>query len=226
MVRLINKKNAIYFGKAVSAYMHIQKHFTQVLEIGNPYLKPCIYAMWHSDQFCLYGVENKHEINILISNSSDGDIVNYAVKSMGFKTVRGSSKRGGVKSTLKLVELLGQGESIAIMVDGPNGPLHKVKNGVIRIAKMSGVPIVPVGWYSPGKNFLHLPSWDGMTVPIGRCDIINVYGKPIYVPQDTSDEKESEYREQLRAALEDIEKSFPKQYEEAKKSNAWKKLKK
>ncbi len=226
MVRLINKKNAIYFGKAVSAYMQIQKHFTHIHEIGNQYIKPCIYAMWHSDQFCLYGIKNKEDINILISNSSDGDIVTYAVEGLGFKTVRGSSKRGGVQSTLKLVELLGEGKSVAIMVDGPNGPLHRVKNGVVRIAKMSGVPIIPVGWYCPQMNFVHFPSWDKMTAPLGKCNIINIYGEPIYVPSDVSTEQEAEFRQKLKDSLEAIEKRFPEEYEKAKKNRVWCKIKK
>ncbi|MEE3349974.1 MAG: lysophospholipid acyltransferase family protein [Candidatus Gastranaerophilaceae bacterium] len=226
MVRLINKENAIYFGKAVSAYLQTQTHFTHIYEIGNPYLKPCIYAMWHSDQFCIYGVKNRTEINILISNSSDGDIITYAVEGLGFKTVRGSSKRGGVKSTLQLVEILEKGECVAIMVDGPNGPLHKVKNGVVRIAKMAGVPIIPVGWYSPQWSFIKLPSWDKMTIPIGKCNILNIYGEPIYVPKDATVEDEAKIRQQLKTTLEDIGNRLPEEYKKAKKNKVWENLKK
>ena len=91
-------------------------------------------------------MHNKEKTSILISNSSDGDIVAYSCEGLGFKTVRGSSnRRGAIQSTMKMVELLEQGECVALMVDGPNGPLHRVKNGVVRIAKLSGAPIVPMG---------------------------------------------------------------------------------
>ena len=227
MVRLINNKNVIVLKKAISGYMQVQKYFTHILEVNNKNLKPCIYAMWHADQFCVYGIEDKGHLSILISTSFDGDIVAYACEGLGFKTVRGSSgKRGAIESTLKMVELLNEGECVGIMVDGPNGPLHSVKNGVIRIAKMSGAPIVPVGWYCPQWNFVKLPSWDKMTAPLGHANILNLYGEPIYVQKDLPKDKEVDIRNQLKAALDDIHNCMPEVYKEAKKNNEWKKLKK
>lgn len=226
MVRLINKSNAKYVGNFLRGWMQLQKYFTHIHEVNNNNLKPCIYAMWHHDQFCIYGVQDKTKVSILISNSADGDIVAHAVEGFGFKTVRGSSGRqGAIESTLKMVELLEQGECVAIMVDGPNGPLHNVKNGVIRIAKMSGAPIVPVGWYCPQKNFVHLPSWDRMTTPLGDAKIINLYGDPIYVPKDVNADGEAEIRKQLKAALEDIQKRLPEVHKEAIKNKVWSKKK-
>ncbi len=226
MVRLINKNNAKHFGKIISGYMQLQKYGTLIHEVNNNYMRPCIYAMWHHDQFCIYGVQNKSTTSILISNSADGDIVAYAVEGLGFKTVRGSSGRAGaIESTLKMVELLEKGESVAIMVDGPHGPLHNVKNGVVRIAKMSGAPIVPMGWYCPQFNFVNLPSWDKMTAPIGFCKIINLYGDPIYVPKDATNDDESEIRKQLKAALEDIQRRLPEIHKEALKNRVWDKKK-
>jgi lysophospholipid acyltransferase (LPLAT)-like uncharacterized protein len=174
----------------------------------------------------VYGVPDREHTSILISNSSDGDIVAYSCEGLGFKTVRGSSKRrGAIKSTLQLVERLEQGECVAIMVDGPHGPLHRVKNGVVRIVKMSGAPIVPVGWYSNQLNFVHLPSWDKMSAPIGHCNIVNLYGEPIYVPKDISSEDESDIRTQINTSLDDIHKRLPEVYKEAKKNKVWEKIK-
>ena len=227
MVRIINKNNSKQFGKIISGYMQLQKYGTHILEINNNNIKPCIYAMWHHDQCCIYGVGDKGHVSILISNSADGDIVAYAVEGLGFKTVRGSSgRKGAIESTLKMVELLESEECVAIMVDGPNGPLHKVKNGAIRIAKMSGAPIVPVGWYCPQFNFVNLPSWDKMTAPIGPCKIVNLYGDPIYVPKDITTEGEAEIRKQLKKSLEDIRKRLPEVHKEAIKNKSWQALKK
>lgn len=224
MVRLIKKENSKYVGKVVSGYMQLQKYFTHILEINNKNLKPCIYAMWHHDQFCIYGVQDKVNTSILISNSADGDIVAYAVEGLGFKTVRGSSgRKGAIESTLKMVELLENGESVAITVDGPRGPLHNVKNGAIRLAKMSGAPIVPVAWYCPQWNFVPLPSWDKMTAPIGDCKIVNLYGEPIYVSKDITHEEEAEVRQCLKASLEELQKRLPEVHREAKKNNLWSK---
>ena len=227
MVRLINKKNVHIFKNLISGYMQWQKYYTHIHNIDYKESTPCIYVMWHHDQFCIYGVQNKEKTSILISNSSDGDIVAYSCEGLGFKTVRGSSKRrGAIQSTMKMVELLKQGECVAIMVDGPNGPLHRVKNGVVRIAKLSGAPIVPMGWYCKQANFVHLPSWDKMTAPIGHCNIVNLYGEPIYVPEDITLEQETEYRQKIKDALDNIQEQLPKLYKEAKKNKVWSKNKK
>lgn len=227
MVRLINSENVIVLKKAINGYMQMQKYFTHILEINNRNIEPCIYVMWHADQFCIYGIQNKANLTVLISNSLDGDIVAYAVEGLGFKTVRGSAgKRGAIESSLHMAEWLNKGGCVALMVDGPHGPLHTVKNGAVRLAKMSGAPIVPMGWYCPQWNFVNLPSWDKMTAPFGDCKILNLYGDPIYVPKDLPQEKEADVRKQIKEALEDIQKRLPVEYKEAKKNKLWNNLKK
>lgn len=206
--------------------MKCQEPFTHIVEVNNKELKPCIYAMWHSDQFCVYGVEDKGHLSILISKSADGEIVSYATESLGFKTVRGSSnKKGAIESTMHMIDLLKKGETVAITVDGPSGPLHKVKNGVIKIAQMSGAPIVPVCWYSADRTFLTLPSWDKMTTPLGDCQILNLYGEPIYVPAELTSEQFEEYREKVRTSLLDLQARIPEEFKKAKKEKLWNKKK-
>lgn len=223
MVRLINKDNVIIVKKIINAYMQFQKYHTFIVERNNKHLRPCIYAMWHADQFCVYGLREKARTNILISTSSDGDIVAYCCKNLGFKIIRGSSgHKGAIESTFKMAEALEQGEDIALMVDGPNGPLHSVKNGAVRLAKMSGAPIVPVGWYCPQWNFINLPSWDAMSAPIHSCNIVNLYGEPIYVPKDLPEEEEVDIRNQIKASLEDIHERLPEEYKIVKQNKLWK----
>lgn len=220
------KKNLWLFKFLAKAFMQTQKYFTHIVEINNKELKPCIYAMWHSDQFCVYGVEDKGHLSILISKSADGEIVSYATESLGFKTVRGSSnKKGAIESTMHMIDLLKKGETVAITVDGPSGPLHKVKNGVIKIAQMSGAPIVPVCWYSADRTFLTLPSWDKMTTPLGDCQILNLYGEPIYVPAELTSEQFEEYREKVRTSLLDLQARIPEEFKKAKKEKLWNKKK-
>lgn len=227
MASNIIRKHLWFFKFLAKAFMQIQKYFTHIVEINNKELTPCIYAMWHSDQFCIYGVEDKGHLSVLISKSVDGEIVAYATESLGFKTVRGSSnKKGAIESTMHMINLLKAGETVAITVDGPSGPLHKVKNGVIKIAQMSGAPIVPVCWYSEDFTFVKFPSWDKMTSPILDCKIVNLYGEPIYVPAELSPEQFEEYREKVRTSLLDLQARIPEEYRKAKKEKLWRKYKK
>ncbi|HIT92208.1 MAG TPA: DUF374 domain-containing protein [Candidatus Stercorousia faecigallinarum] len=171
-------------------------------------------------------MEDKAHTSILVSNSIDGEVVARAVEKWGFKVVRGSSgKKGAVESTMQMLSRLKEGECVGIMVDGPSGPLHKVKNGAIKLAQMSGAPIVPAHWYSPQKTFISLPSWDKMKTPFGDCKILNLYGTPVYVKQDASDEELSSAKENIRTQLLELEAKAPEIYEEAKKQKLWDKKK-
>lgn len=219
-----HSKNLLIMG--VKAFMRVQKYYTHILEINNKHISPCIYAMWHHNQFCVYGIPNKAHINVLISKSYDGDIINAGVEMLGFKTIRGSaSKKGAVESTLQMIERLKAGECVAIMVDGPSGPYHKVKNGAIKLAQMTGAPIVPVVWYSDQFNWIQLPSWDKIECPFGETKIVNLYGEPIYVPKELTSEQIDDYKEQIKSSLNDLTKRIPEEFKRAKREKMWKNLK-
>ena len=129
MVRLINDSNIDFLANTAYRLMRLQEFFTHIHEYNNPNLKPCIYAMWHANQFLVHGLEDKANTSILVSNSIDGEVVARAVEKWGFKVVRGSAgKKGAVESTMQMLTRLKNGECVGIMVDGPHGPLHKVKN--------------------------------------------------------------------------------------------------
>lgn len=226
MVRLINDNNIDFIANTAYRMMRIQEHFTHIKDYNNPNLSSCIYALWHANQFLVHGIEDKANTSILISNSIDGEVIARAVEKWGFKVVRGSAgKKGAVESTMQMLTRLNNGESVAIMVDGPHGPLHKVKNGAVKLSQKSGKPIVPVFWYSPQKTFIRLPSWDKMTTPLGDCNILNLYGKPIYVKPDATDEDVNHIKEEIKASLEKLEKEAPELYKEAQKQGLWKKKK-
>jgi len=227
MSKLIARKTKVLIGMVLRFYASFQRHMTFIHEINNKNLSPCIYAMWHSDQFCIFGPEHPEKISILISRSFEGKLIATVAEMLGFNVIYGSSNRkGAVFSTLKMMELLNSGECVAITVDGPRGPLHKVKNGVIKVAQKTGAPIVPVCWYSDQKNFFKLPTWDKMTAPLFNTNIINLYGEPIYIPKDVELEDYEIYREKIKVALEDIQKRIPEEFQKAKEQKVWEKVKK
>lgn len=219
MVRLINKKNMYHIANAIFAWMKIQDKFTYIAEYNNPGISPCVYVMWHGNQFCVHGLPNRSKINILISTSKDGEIVSEISKKFGYRTCRGSSKRkGAVSGTLKLISRLKEGEDVVVTVDGPSGPLHSVKHGAIAVAREAGVPIVPVGWYSDNITFFKLPTWDNMTSPFGPAWILNTYGEPVY----TDGKTDEQVAEEIKASLLNLDKLAPERFKEAKKLKLWK----
>ncbi len=222
-MQISSHKKVNLLSGVVNFIFSFQKFMTPIKEVNNKELNPCIYAMWHAHQCCIFGLKNRKRVNVLISRSNDGEIIARATENLGFQTVRGSKgKKGSVEATIRLIDKLRANEDVAITVDGPNGPNRKAKNGVITIAKMSGAPIVPVVWYSPFINFLKIPSWDEFRYPLGYTWLVNLYGEPIYVNPDNSDEEDEAVRIQLENTLLDLEKRVPEEWKKAWGFKWWK----
>lgn len=148
---------------------------------------PVIFAMYHGSMIAMLGLHPRKRLTILISNSRDGEMIARACVSLGYSSARGSSTRGGVKGTLELLEAAAQGQSLAFMVDGPKGPRHEVKPGVIRVASMCGLPIVPLAQASRGT--WPMKSWDKFDASSWASPMVTVFGEPMYVPANVSDEE-------------------------------------
>jgi hypothetical protein len=212
MVRLFGDISAKDIAKVIYAIFHMQEMFTHIIRVDFPDVKPCIYAMWHRNQMNIYGHPNIGRLNVLVSRSKDGEMIADVIEHMGFKTIRGSKgKKGAVEASMQLLSALKAGEDGAMMVDGPKGPPEYAKDGVIKLAKMAGVPVVPVSWYSTNFTWLKFPSWDGLRMPLFRTNLVNLYGKPIYVSEDDDIE---EKRKELQDSLDDLEKRIPEAYKE------------
>ncbi|MCK5106276.1 MAG: DUF374 domain-containing protein, partial [Elusimicrobiales bacterium] len=110
-------------------------------ELVDSYLnskKKGIFAAWHS-QLILTAFKHKcMDICALVSKSKDGEYLAGILNNLKFKTVRGSTSSGATRSLLKLIVHAKKGLSIAITPDGPKGPKHKVRNGVIFLAQKTG----------------------------------------------------------------------------------------
>lgn len=226
-MKISGEKQLDLLAKLVYIIFRIQEPFTRIKQVNNPEIKPCIYALWHAHQCCLHGIKDKQNLNVLISRSIDGEIIARTVEKWGFKTVRGSKgKKGSVEATMQLIERLKNGECIAMMVDGPKGPAFIAKEGVVKIAKMAQAPIVPIFWYSEDWSFFKLPSWDSFRYPFFYTRLLNLYGEPIYVNADNTDEQDEQVRVQLQTSLDELERRAPEVYKEVHGFKLWKKKKK
>ena len=221
MVRLFEDEAAGKVADIIYSIFHIQEFFTHIVNVNYPEVSPCLFAMWHCHQMSVYGHPDFSRLNVLISRSKDGEMIARVIEKMGFKTIRGSKgKKGAVEASLQMISALKNGEDCAMMIDGPKGPPRIAKDGVIKIAKMAGVPIVPLYWYSINPTFVTFPSWDKLRMPIFDTRLINIYGKPIYVTEEDDEELK---RQELQEALEELEQLAPMAYKEVYRWGMWKK---
>lgn len=132
--------------------MHIetrgQEHVDGLYRAG----QRVIIAFWHARQLMMPLTYRGTLAHILISQHQDGEIIARIVERFGFKAVRGSSTRGGMEALRELIRLGRAGVDLVVTPDGPRGPAHIAKMGVIQLARASGLPIVPLAFACSKKN--------------------------------------------------------------------------
>ena len=162
-----------------------------------------IFCAWHNrlglsmSIWQRFGREKIHCAGLvaLISASHDGAMLARALRYFNVEAVRGSSSRRGPQALLELTSYTERGYSVAITPDGPRGPRYTIRDGIIALGQISGLPILPVSTCVPWK--ITLKSWDRFQVPLpfARCEIR--VGLPIVVPRDSTDAQREAARREL-----------------------------
>ncbi len=141
-----------------------------------------VYASWHQRFFPgITFFATRRPIAIMISQSRDGEMIARVVNILGWRAVRGSSSRGGMRALKEVRTLTGQGYRIGHIVDGPQGPFGVVKPGLITIAQFARAPILPV--VMSAQRCWTFNSWDRFMVPKPFSRVIIRFTAPIPVPR-------------------------------------------
>ncbi len=114
--------------------------------------KNCIIAFWHGRQLMMPFAYKGKSASILISRHRDGELIARAVGYFGFRAARGSTTRGGAAALKQLIRSARAGDDLAVTPDGPRGPRQVVQLGVIELAKLTGLPIIPVTFGASKKK--------------------------------------------------------------------------
>jgi len=136
---------------------------------------------------------------IMISQSRDGERIARVVERLGWKVVRGSSSRGGARALLEMVRALRTPTLAGHLIDGPRGPRHEVKPGIVTLAQRSRAVLLPATYYTRWK--WTAPSWDRMQVPLPFARIVGRMLPPRCVPPDLDDAAIATLCEDLGAEL-------------------------
>jgi lysophospholipid acyltransferase (LPLAT)-like uncharacterized protein len=102
----------------------------------------------------------------------------------------------------KMTKLLREEHHIAIIPDGPKGPPRELKSGVLKLAQLTGKPIVPFGWNA--TRFRRLGSWDKMVLPLPFSTIHFDTGSKIFVPREATDDQLASIGEKLCSELDRV----------------------
>lgn len=168
---------------------------------------PAIYCVWHNRlALCMvayWDYVKKHTntpgIAALVSASRDGGFLVGILECFNVQPVRGSSSRRGPQALLELTTWAERGYDLAITPDGPRGPCYVVQDGVLSLAQLTGLPVVPAVYNLDWK--IRVKSWDRFQIPLpfSRCEMS--LGKPFRVPREATDAEREQLRQQVEAEL-------------------------
>jgi lysophospholipid acyltransferase (LPLAT)-like uncharacterized protein len=190
--------------RALTASLRLREYRAPGLEARWRAKQPVIYTIWHGQILLmpyLYG--RRLRLCALTSRSRDGEILARFVQGFGFTVVRGSSSRGGARALLMLARAVREeAADIVIVPDGPRGPRHVAQGGAVTLAKMIGVPMIPVAFAASAKTVLK--SWDAFIIPRPFARVAVLFGAPISVPRDADEDVLEAKRRELETALMDL----------------------
>lgn len=207
-----------YAFEAISAFVNalfkLEKIFYTCKCINYPKDK-CVFALWHAHQCGVFSCNMYKKTCIMVSNSKDGEIISRAANAVGVETVRGSQNRGGTKASLELIKKIKEEDyNGALTIDGPRGPNRVVKKGIIEIARMTNTPIVPAVYWSPQKRFLKFNSWDEFRFPLIGTKLVMLFGEPIPVPENPTDDEVENIRRLIETTMHEMYADLKKNYSE------------
>lgn len=118
--------------------------------------KNIILAFWHGRLLMMPVMYKGNGVAVMVSQHRDGELIARTVMRFGIDSVRGSSTRGWLGGVKGLLNEIKKGKDIAITPDGPKGPRFQAQMGIIGLAKITGLPIIPMTFGASKKKPLRV----------------------------------------------------------------------
>ncbi len=164
--------------------------------IGEQNIESCIVAdavcapcYWHQ-QHLLCSSTFRHWIGrgfkacFLVSGSVDGEVPERLARAWGAEVIRGSANQSGALALRDMQGMMKRGYSIITTADGPRGPIYEFKAGAVLMARIAGIPIIPMA--CAADRAWYLDRWDNFMIPKPFARVAVAIGEPYAVPSDVA----------------------------------------
>ena len=167
--------------------------------------KKFLLCFWHGRLLMMpYCWDKTKPMHVLISMHNDGRLLSETVSYFGIKTIVGSSSRGGASALRAMIKTFKKGDYVGLTPDGPRGPRMQAQEGIITVARLAKVPIIPIAFSSTNSKIFN--SWDRFffALPFGRA--VFVWGDPIQIPETNDKSKLEDTRKKVENAINEVTK--------------------
>jgi len=120
----------------------------------------------------------------------------------GFKTISGSSNKDGFKALRQILDKVKENKTIAIVPDGPKGPIYQINGNIIKIAGKTQIPIMPLSYHCTRKKVFN--SWDKFILPLPFNHITFLFGDPIKIKNNYTEDDIEKAKLALKKSLDEM----------------------
>lgn len=142
---------------------------------------PSIIALWHDRLLVmphfLRRLATDRSYCALISHSRDGQLLQCAAASFANLSCLSIPHDRKAHVLREAAQALRLEKILLVTPDGPRGPHHKIKPGLIAIAALAGANIIPMTWSA--TRVWTLPTWDRMAIPLPFSKVTLRFGQPV-----------------------------------------------
>jgi lysophospholipid acyltransferase (LPLAT)-like uncharacterized protein len=157
-----------------------------------------IYCIWHEAILVQAHHFRDCGMQVLISRSTDGELVTRTVERLGFEVVRGSTGRGGLTAVRELLKGC-RAPNLVLTPDGPRGPRRHFQLGAVYLASRLQMPLVAAG--CGVSRAWRLNSWDQLLVPQPFSPATICASRALPVPPDADAATLEHYRQRIEAEM-------------------------
>jgi len=165
-----------------------------------------LFAFWHNRLLIPAWFFRRRNIHVLVSRHDDAELIARILERIGFVVVRGSaerspgkSKKGGVRALHVMARRGREGHDLAFTPDGPRGPLYSIAPGLLVLARLTRLKVVPLGIEM--ARFWRLGSWDRFRIPKPFTKTVCFFGPPLELSRDLT-EAHAQLAEAMKAVSE------------------------
>jgi len=161
-------------------------------------------VFWHGKYLPLFPLaRGKHAVVITV-DSFRGRVIGTICKRFGYRPVL-LPTAGNAHGFPAIVQQVRERASlIALALDGPSGPYHRIRSGALNLSSLHGVVLVPVGVASSRKIVLR-SRWDKQEVPLPFSRVAVAVGDLIDLSRIGSQPGISNLEEIVRKGMDAVE---------------------
>ncbi len=155
---------------------------------------------WHGKYTPLFPLASGRQAVVITIDSFRGQVIGTISRWFGYRPVLlpAAVKTRGFPAMVQQVK--NNARLIALALDGPSGPFHRIRAGALQLSFLHGVKLVPIGVASSHKVLLN-SRWDKQVVPLPFSRVVIAVGDMIDLSQLDADDGTAQKEEIVRNGM-------------------------